>query len=204
MDMPFVISDAIGDDNPNGDNVCGTGDLLTQFIYVPPLEVSESLPWDAFGFGARLIWPTATKSTLGAEKYQVAPLISAKWNMPQISKGSWFAPTFRYFLSYADYGSGGESRDDISEIAIHPQLYVKTRGWGWPVDFMHFWVTHGIHINCEDGSTKDNGDVFLPFDIMLGKMLNESTVLSVEFATPIINDYDLYDWLVEFRIGFFF
>jgi hypothetical protein len=141
---------------------------------------------------------------LGAEKYQVAPLISAKWNMPQISKGSWFAPTFRYFFSYADYGSGGESRDDISELAIHPQLYVKTSGWGWPVDFMHFWVTHGIRVNCEDGSSKDSGDVFLPFDIMLGKMLNESTVLSAEFATPIINDYDLYDWLIEFRIGFFF
>jgi hypothetical protein len=31
MDMPFVASDKVGDDNPNGDNVCGTGDLLTQF-----------------------------------------------------------------------------------------------------------------------------------------------------------------------------
>ncbi len=205
MDMPFTASDAPGDDNPNGDTYkFGAGDFLTQFIYVLPLEVSEDLPWDSIGFGARFIWPTASKSTLGAEKYQVAPLIATKWKTPQISKGSWVAPTFRYFLSYDDYGSAGERRDDISELAIHPQVYIKTREWGWPIDFMHFWSTRGIHINFEGTNAKDSGDMFVPFDIMLGKMLNENTVASVEFTTPIVNDYDLYDWIVEFRIGFFF
>jgi hypothetical protein len=51
---------------------------------------------------------------------------------------------------------------------------------------------------------QNSGDMFIPIDVMLGKMLNKSTVVSVEFATPLVNDYDLYDWLVEFRIGFFF
>lgn len=49
-----------------------------------------------------------------------------------------------------------------------------------------------------------SGDLFLPFDIMLGKLLNKNTVLSVDFAAPIVNDYNLYDWLLELRIGFFF
>ena len=46
--------------------------------------------------------------------------------------------------------------------------------------------------------------MFLPFDVTLGKMLNKSTVASVEFKQAVINDYDLYDWEIEFRIGFFF
>ena len=46
-----------------------------------------------------------------------------------------------------------------------------------------------------------DGDVFIPFDVLVGKMINKSTVVSVEFATPLVNDYDLYDWMIEFRIG---
>jgi hypothetical protein len=204
MDVPFVASDKVGNDNPNGDTYeFGTGDLLTQFIYVPSLEVSEELPWDAFGFGARFIWPTASKSTLGSEKYEIAPLVGAKWSMPQISKGSWFAPAFRYHFSYADYGDG-KDRDDISELAIQPRVYVNTREWGWPIDFVHFWASNDIRINFEGTSSKHSGDMFIPFDVMIGKMLNKNTVVSVDFAIPIVNDYDLYDWLVEFRIGFFF
>ena len=37
-----------------------------------------------------------------------------------------------------------------------------------------------------------------------GEMLNKNTIASVEFAAPIVYDDDLYDWLVEFRIGFLF
>lgn len=204
MDVPLTASDAAGRDNPSGDTYeFGFGDFLTQFIYVPPFEVSEDLPWDAFGFGAQLLWPTASKSILGSEKYQVAPLIGAKWNLPQISKGSWFTPAFRYFFDYADYGNG-RNRDDISELAIQPQVYINTKEWGWPVDFVHFWAGQDIRINYESGGTKSSGDMFVPFDVMFGKMLNKSTLVSVEFAAPIVNDYDLYDWLVEFRIGFFF
>jgi hypothetical protein len=51
---------------------------------------------------------------------------------------------------------------------------------------------------------KADGDLFIPFDVMVDKMINKSTIVSVEFATPLINDYDLYDLVVEFRIGFFF
>ena len=206
LDIPLVASDAVGNDNPNGNTYeFGTGDLLTQFAYIFPKDKTNELGFgiDGFGLGAQFIWPTAGKSTLGGEKYLVAPLVGAKWNMPQISEGSWFTPVFRYFFDYADHGAG-KSRDDVGELAIQPQVYINTKAWDWPVDFVHFWGGKDIRINFEDGSTKGDGDVFIPFDVLVGKMLNKSTVVSVEFATPLVNDYDLYDWMIEFRIGFFF
>ncbi len=206
LDIPLIFSDAVGNDNPNGDTYeFGVGDLLTQFAYIFPKDITDEIGFgiDGFGFGAQLVWPTASKSMLGGEKYLVAPLIGAKWNMPQISEGSWFTPVFRYFFNYADHGAG-KYRDDVGELAIQPQVYINTKAWDWPVDFVHFWGGKDIRINFENGSTKHSGDVFIPFDVLVGKMINKSTVVSVEFATPLINDYDLYDWMIEFRIGFFF
>jgi hypothetical protein len=205
IDMPLMASDAVGHDNPNGDTYeFGTGDLLTQFVYVFPQKTSTTLGLDGFALGAQFIWPTAGKSMLGSEKYQVAPLIGGKKKLPQISKGSFFMVACRYFWDYADYNSGGKARDDISELAIQPVLYVNTKEWGWPIDFVNFWATEEIRINFQGTGSKGRGDMFVPFDVMLGKMLNKKTVVSVEFATPIINDYDLYDWITEFRLGFFF
>jgi hypothetical protein len=51
---------------------------------------------------------------------------------------------------------------------------------------------------------RGDGDVFIPFDALIGKMVNKSTVISVELAAPQVNDYDLYDWMTGFCIGFFF
>jgi hypothetical protein len=205
IDIPIIASDLRGNDNPNGDTYeYAGGDLLTQFVYIYPESEFKDKGLDGVGIGAQLIWPVAGKSVTGSEKYQAAPLVAAKWKLPQVSKGSFVAPIFRYFMSYADRSDGGGERDDVSELSIQPYFYVDTKEWGWPVDFVNFWATEDIVINFEDTDSKDSGNMFFPIDVMVGKMLNENTVVSVEFSTPIVNDYDLYDWLVEFRIGFFF
>lgn len=205
VDLPLVYSDAVGRDNPNGDNEFGTGDSLTQLVYIPPAPASQNLPWNAMGFGVQLLWPTASKDMMGNEQYVAAPLAAVKFDMPQISEGSFLILVYRHFFDYANY-SGGDMRDDIHEIAISPTLHISTRDTDLPFDFVDFWSGNDIRINLENGSAKDRGDVFIPFDIMFGKMINKSTVASIEFATPIYHsdDYDLYDWKVEFRIGFFF
>ncbi len=205
VDLPLVHSDAVGRDNPNGDYEFGTGDSLTQLVYIPPAPASQNLPWNAMGFGVQLLWPTASKDMMGNEQYVAAPLAAVKFDMPQISEGSFLILVYRHFFDYANY-SGGDMRDDIHEIAISPTLHISTRDTDLPFDFVDFWSGNDIRINLENGSAKDRGDVFIPFDIMFGKMINKSTVASIEFATPIYHsdDYDLYDWRLEFRIGFFF
>ena len=205
FDLPLVYSDAVGRDNPNGDNEFGASDSLTQLVYIAPGQASQNLPWDAMGFGVQLIWPTASKDMMGNEQYVAAPLAAVKFDIPRISDGSFLILVYKHVFDYANY-SGGDMRDDIHEIAIQPILHISTRGMDLPFDFIDLWSSNDIRINLDNGAAKDRGDVFIPFDIMLGKMINKSTVASIEFATPIYHsdDYDLYDWKVEFRIGFFF
>ncbi len=205
VDLPLTYSNAVGRDNPNGDYEFGTSDSLTQLAYIPPAEASQNLPWDAMGFGIQLLWPTASKDMMGNEQYVAAPLAAFKFDTPQISEGSFLVLVYRHFFDYANY-SGGDMRDDIHEIAISPTLHISTRDTNLPFDFIDFWGGNDIRINLDNGSAKDRGDVFIPFDIVFGKMINKSTVASINVATPIYHsdDYDLYDWKVEFRIGFFF
>ena len=207
MDLPLVYSDAPGRDNANGDYEFGTGDFLTQFVYVPPPHMSENLPWDDFGFGVQLIWPTASKDIMGYEQYMIKPVFGAKLNLSEkFGKGAFFLPIFGYLTDYANY-SGGKSRDNVGELSIQPSLYIPIpKDSGLPFDFINFWANNDIRINVEDGQTKRSGDIFIPFDVMFGKMLNRNTVASIDFATPLYKSdgYDLYDWIIQFRIGFFF
>ena len=39
---------------------------------------------------------------------------------------------------------------------------------------------------------------------MVGKMINKSVVGSIEVGVPIIDDYRVYDFKLETRLGFFF
>jgi hypothetical protein len=204
--MPFTYGDVPSTDNPNGDYEFGTGDLFTQFVYIPPPADSADQPWDAWGFGAGFLWPTASQAQFGAEKYQVFPLVGFKWNKNNWSPGSFFTLLGRYYMDYADY-SGGDKRDDISTLEINPVInYMLPKEWDAPFDFITLWGLEGVRFNFEDGAEKESGDIFIPFEIMFGKMLDRTTVLSLEFAAPIYKDnsFDLYDFRIGARIGFFF
>ncbi len=207
MDLPLVYSDSPGRDNPNGDYEFGTGDLLTQFLYIPPFHESENLPWDAYGFGAQFIWPTASKDMMGFEQYIVKPIFAAKFDLSEkYGKGAFILPIFGYLTDYANY-SDGKERDNLGEFTFQPSIYLPVpKDSGLPFDFINFWANNDIRINVEDGQTKRSGDVFIPFDVMFGKMLNKNTIASLDFATPLYKSdgYDLYDWTIQFRIGFFF
>ncbi len=54
-------------------------------------------------------------------------------------------------------------------------------------------------MNCRDGNKW-----FVPSDITLGKLLSKKVVASVGWKQAVVSDFDLFDWEVEFRIGFFF
>lgn len=207
MDLPLVYSDLPRRDNSNGNYKFGAGDLLSQIIYVPPTHVSEDLPWDAFGFGAQLIWPTASKDSMGTEQYLAQPLFAAKFNLPEkFGKGAFFLPILGYTMDYANY-SDGRQRDNVGELTIQPSIYLPVpKDSGLPLDFVNLWANNNVRFNMEDGQTKRSGDVFIPFDVMLGKMLNKSTIFSTDFTTPLYKSdgYDLYDWILQFRLGFFF
>jgi hypothetical protein len=105
------------------------------------------------------------------------------------SKGSFVGLLLRDYFDYA----GDDDRADIHELSIQPLFnYNLPERW-------FLGINPDIRVNWE----QDN-QWFVPFNVTLGKLINKSTVMSVEFNTPIVNDYDRYDWQIEFRIGFFF
>jgi hypothetical protein len=50
----------------------------------------------------------------------------------------------------------------------------------------------------------DTGRWFFPFNVMVGKLVTRSLVASVEIGVPIVDAYQVYDFKLEARIGFFF
>lgn len=184
FDMPLVRSDVPSRDNPNGDYEFGTGDFLSQFLLIPP----QKGRW-ACGFGTQVIWPTGSQDQMGTGKYQLVPSAAAIYYPKSWSKGSFAGLMIRDGFDIA----GKDDRKHIHELYIQPLLNFNLP----EKSFVTF--APEARINWE----RDN-DLFVPFDVTLGKMLNKSTVASVEFKQAVINDYDLYDWEIEFRIGFFF
>jgi hypothetical protein len=51
---------------------------------------------------------------------------------------------------------------------------------------------------------EQDNDWFVPLNLKVGRLFKGVRVASIEFNAPIVNDYDRYDWQIEFQFGFFF
>jgi hypothetical protein len=191
LDLPFFITDAISADNPNGNYEFGLGDVLVQGLFINRL--TQRFAW---GFGTELIFPTATQDQMGIGKYQVLPTAVFVVTIPEITKGSWFALLGRYDVSFGGY----DDREDKRELQFAPTLNISLP-YSWFVDL---YPSGDIRYNLGDQRPGDTGRWFVPFNFMVGKMLTKSIVGSVEVGFPIINEYQVYDFKIEGRIGFFF
>lgn len=183
FDMPIVHSDSISSDNPSGDDEIGSGDVLSQFLLISPHQGN----WK-YGFGMRLLWPTASQDQMGSGKYQMAPGFGINYYPDRWSDGSFLGIRFQEFFDYA----GDDNRSDIHQTSIKP---------GFSYNLQNNWFVSSfpdIRINWE----QDN-DWFVPLNLKVGRKIDKR-VVSIEFNTPIINGYDRYDWQVEFQFGFFF
>jgi hypothetical protein len=185
-DLPFVVNNVPSADNPNSTYHFGLSDFLNQFIFIAPQGKRN---W-TYGFGSQIIWPTASEDQMGTGRYQVAPLVGLKVDMKSISPGS-----FSYLLlrNHIDVG-GKSSRSKTNYLVIQPGLNI-----GFP-DKWFATIAPEMRVDWEN-----DGRYFFPFDITVGKMLNKSTILSIEYKTPIIDEgYPMYNHEVEARVGFFF
>jgi len=191
LDLPFVVTDIISTDNPNGNFKFGLGDVLVQGLFINTL--TQRFAW---GLGTQLMFPTASEDQMGFGKYQALPTAVFRVTTPEISEGSWFALLGRYDVSFAGY----EDRLDRKEIQLAPSLNISLpHSW-----FVTLYPSSDIRYNLADQRPGDTGRWFVPFDFMVGKMLGQSTISSVEVSIPIINEYQVYDFKIEGRIGFFF
>ncbi|MBI4971122.1 MAG: hypothetical protein HZC17_04700 [Candidatus Omnitrophica bacterium] len=190
IDVPAVLGNAKASDNLDKNYQYGLGDLLTQVLLIK--EFNDR--WAAGG-GAQFIFPTASKNQMGQGKYQIVPSFGLRRSLPKISNGSFFVAGLRYDVDYA----GNDKRGHINQMELSPTLNIM-----FPHDwFFTSYPSTDIRINFNRSGT-NTGTLFLPFNAMIGKMITKKCVATVEFGFPMIHDFEVYDFKMEARVGFFF
>src|SRR6476660_9867915 len=187
-DLPALATNPITSDNPGGDFRYGMGDAEFQGALIHDFNSR----WAA-GFGAKLIAPTGTDS-LASRKWQVMPGASFRVMLPEIGPDSYFVPLVRYDLSVA----GDPSAKALSNLQIAPTLNLDLPN-RW---FFTFYPNPDIRVNFGDPVAGQTGRLFLPFDAMVGRVLKNGWVASLEGSVPIIKDYPVYNYKVEARAHF--
>ena len=182
--VPVVDKTTFG---PTGtDREFGIGDAAVQAA----LSHAIDQHW-AFGFGARLVAPTAENS-LASGKWQIMPGFGVRYSFLEIGPDTYFVPVIRYAVSFA----GDPSRRNISEPQIAPTLNI-----GLPDHwFVNFYPSNDIRINFGDPISGQTGRLFLPFDVLVGRKIADSWIIALEAAVPIVKDYPVYNFKTELRI----
>ena len=158
-------------------------DSLIQLFVIPPAMGS----WK-FGFGAKWVFPTANDHLqIGEGKYQMLPTCAFRYELDQ-SPGSFMGGLIRYGFSYAGY----RSAPSISQLFLQPLLNLN---------FSHGWFINSSPEIIYNFVTKC---WFIPLDLLIGKMIQKNTVLSLEYSYGIVNDYNQYQQQIEFRVGYFY
>jgi len=183
---PVVNKTTTSAGTSSSDEDFGIGDAAFQAVLIRTLNER----W-AFGFGARLVAPTA-EDNLGSGKWQIMPGFGIRYSLPELGEDTYFVPAVRYAKSFA----GDPSRRNISEPQIAPTLNIGLPD-RW---FVTFFPSYDIRINYGDPVSGQTGRLFLPFDVAIGRKVTDNLTMSIEVSVPMIKDYPVYDFKTQVRI----
>ena len=144
----------------------------------------------AFGIGARFAAPG--EAGLGSGKWQVMPGFGVRYSFLDFGPDTYFVPVVRYAVSVA----GDPTKRNISEPQIAPTLNVGLPD-RW---FVTLYPSNDIRINYGDPVPGQNGRLFLPFDVAIGRNVTDKLVVSLEASAPIVDAYPVYKFKTELRI----
>jgi Putative MetA-pathway of phenol degradation len=184
--LPILAKTTTTENSSSGpDYEFGIGNAVVQAFLARKIDER----W-AFGFGARLVAPTAADS-LGSGKWEIMPGFGVRYALLEFGPDTYFVPVIRYAISFA----GDPSKRNISEPQIAPTLNI-----GLPDHwFMTFYPSNDIRINYGDPISGQTGRLFLPFDVAVGRKVADRLLMSLEVSVPIIKDYPVYNFKTEMR-----
>ena len=186
-ELPLVAQTIVA---PDGVQSLGTGDIVVQGILSRPINDR----W-AYGFGARLLPPTAQED-LGTGRWQVMPGVGVRYSFLEFGSDTYFVPKIRYAIGFG----GDPSRRNRNEPQIVPTLNI-----GLPARwFVTLYPSYDIRINCGQPVLGQTGPLFLPFNAMVGRMLTDNLIISFEVGVPLIRDYPVYNFKAELRLAYQF
>jgi hypothetical protein len=183
FDLPLEWSNKPTAQNPNGVTRFGMGDLLAQALYIHTFDSR----WAAAA-GVQMLLPTATGQAFGNGKWQLAPSIGARAELPEISEGSYVGMAAREYVSVA----GSSSRSHINYLSFEPALNIALPGE---------WF---LNSNPKLRFDLETSKWFVPLDLMVGRKFGPRWVASIEYQYGLVRDDPKYNQWVEARIGYFF
>jgi hypothetical protein len=131
--------------------------------------------------------------TLGSGKWEIMPIAGLRYELSEVSRGSYFEPYARYDVSFA----GDPSKRNIGNLQLAPFLNVGLpESW-----FVALYPSADIRINFGDPVPGQTGRLFFPFDARIGRNLTDHIALSLEIGVPIIKDYPVYNFKAELRLN---
>lgn len=192
FDIPFMATNRQSLDNPNGKMHFGLSDVLVQgmIIHTPS-------PTFAWALGAQVVFPTASEDGMGNGKYRIVPTGGVRWTTNNILKGSFFALAARWDK---DIAAAHPTSTHVNELQFAPMVNIPLKNQ-W---FINLFPSTDIRYNLGEKRAVDKGRLFLPADVLVGKMLRKNMVGTLEVSVPIIKDYRVYDFKSEARIGILF
>ena len=171
---------------PGSEEASGLGDSVFQAVLIRSL--SERM---AFGFGARLVAPTASDD-IGSGHWEIMPGFGVRYTFTELSSDTYFVPAMRYAVSFA----GSPGKRNVSEPQIAPTFNIDLPG-PW---YLTLYPSYDIRINYGDPVSGKTGCLFLPADLAIGYAFSKKVAMSLEVGMPIIKDYPVYDFKTEFRV----
>jgi Putative MetA-pathway of phenol degradation len=172
---------------PSTTRDAGLGDSVLQVALIQSID-----PHWAYGFGARLVAPSAEDS-LGSGEWQIMPGFGVRYSFLEIGPDTYFVPVLRWAVSFA----GDPTRRNINEPQLAPTFNIGLpERW-----FVTLYPSNDIRINYGDPVAGQTGRLFLPFDAALGRDITERITAYLEVSVPVIKDYPVYNFKTEFRLS---
>jgi hypothetical protein len=189
-DLPFEMKMPIYSGQPEGQTIQGLSDADVQMAVAHEFDQR----WGA-GIGARLYAPTG-EGPLSTGKWQIMPGGAVRYDLTEVSPGSYFEPLAQYAISFA----GNPSARKIRTLEFQPALNIGLPD-RW---FFTFYPSADIQVNYGDKVKDQTGKLFLPFDAWIGRKFNENLIITLEVGVPIIKDYPVYNYKVQTYVNLVF
>lgn len=186
-DLPLLLTDKVGTDNPDGEWASGLGDAFIQFVFATP----EILPHTRLHAGMRVQFPTGQHSPFSAETYQLGPMAAVSYRIDDALNGITLAPTFRYMMSVAETEIGATK---VRQLQAYPRITVGlSDSWS-----LVFWDDEPIVWNHETDTW------FVPFDGMVTYEFAPGALLKLGGSVPMTDNTTTYTHVVYGSLSFKF
>jgi hypothetical protein len=179
VEFPVVTTN----DTKSGMYATGFGDSQFQWVISKEFDARQG-----FGFGVRFWAPTALGDEFGNGRWRMAPSAGYRYNLPELSDGSYFQFLARYQFDFA----GDPNRSHTSNLQLAPSLNIGLpEGWSATLfpstdiryDFMkRQW--------------------FVPFDLEIAKQWNKNLLTGIEIGVPLFETANpIYKFKIEGHIA---